>query len=153
MEKQIKRVASCLQWIYAAFWLLPVLLVLIGETGGDWVGCYADDMRASYWGETLAILLAALCVPVSLKLFAWMLVHQVDRASITKAIRLYFFWSVIRLAILALPLVAGLLVYYTMLSGKGVLCACIALTASLFCCPGEGRLRRELHIPQEEPAE
>lgn len=153
MEKQIKQVASCLQWIYAAFWLLPVLLVLIGENGGDWVGCYVDDVRAAYLGETVTILLTALCVPVSLKLFSWMLAKQVNQVSIAKAIRFYLCWSGIRLALLALPLVAGLLIYYTMLSGKGVLCACIALTASLFCLPSEERLRRELHIQKEESAE
>ena len=37
-----------------------------------------------------------------------------------------------------------------MLSSTGALCALIGLTASLFCLPGEGRLRKELHINQEE---
>ena len=37
-----------------------------------------------------------------------------------------------------------------MLSTTGLLCALIALTASLFCLPGEERLRRELHIEREE---
>lgn len=45
---------------------------------------------------------------------------------------------------------AGFLTYYGMLSTTGLLCALIALTASLFCLPGEERLRRELHIEREE---
>ena len=51
---------------------------------------------------------------------------------------------------LALPLMAGFLTYYGMLSTTGLLCALIALTASLYCLPGEERLRRELHIEREE---
>ena len=55
----------------------------------------------------------------------------------------------IRLVLLLLPLLAGFLTYYVMLSTTGLLCALIALTASLFCLPGEERLRRELHIERE----
>lgn len=43
-----------------------------------------------------------------------------------------------------------LFTYYIMLSSTGALCALIGLTASLFCLPGEGRLRKELHINKEE---
>ena len=55
-----------------------------------------------------------------------------------------------RLALLAIPVLAGFFTYYVMLSSTGVLCALIGLTASLFCLPGEGRLRKELHIDKEE---
>lgn len=114
------------------------------------MGAYADDVRTTYYAETLSILLAAACVPLSLKLFAWVLYRRIDRAGIARALQLYVFWSGIRLVLLALPLMAGFLTYYGMLSTTGLLCALIALTASLFCLPGEERLRRELHIEREE---
>ena len=60
------------------------------------------------------------------------------------------FFSGARLALLALPVLGGFLTYYMVLSNTGVLCALIALTASLFCLPGEERLRKELHINKEE---
>ena len=47
---------------------------------------------------------------------------------------------------LVILLTAGCVAYYLMLSNKSILCALIALTASLFCLPGEGRLRNELKI-------
>lgn len=150
MEEQIKRAASRIKTNFAYFWLLPILLVIFGETGGDWVGMYADDVRATYFAETLTILLAASCVPVSLKLFSWVLTKKIDTVTISQAIRLYVFWSGVRLAILAVPVLAGFFTYYMMLSNKGVLCALIAMTASLFCFPGEDRLRKELHINQEK---
>lgn len=150
MEEQIKCVASRLKVIFIVFWLLPVISIIAGETGGSWVGMYAADVRATYFAETLVILLAAICVPVSLKLFAWVLTRKIDQVALPEALRLYSLWSRVRLAILTLPVLAGFAVYYLMLSNKGVLCAFIALTASLFCLPGEGRLRKELHINKEE---
>ncbi|EJW91995.1 hypothetical protein, membrane [gut metagenome] len=65
------------------------------------------------------------------------------------ALRLYVRWYAVRLFLLALPVGFGFLSYYMLMSSKGVLCALIGLTASLFCLPGEERLRRELHIEKE----
>ena len=67
MEEQIKHVASRLKVIFISFWLLPVIWIIVGETGGDWVGIYAADVRTTYFAETLSILLVAACVPVDRK--------------------------------------------------------------------------------------
>lgn len=152
MEEQIKHVVARLKSLFIGFWLLPVIFIVVGETGGGWVGMYAADVRATYFAETLTILLVAVCVPVSLKLFAWVLTRKIDMVSLPEALRLYSFWSKIRMLLLTLPMLVGFAIYYLMLSNKGVLCAFIALTASLFCLPGEGRLRKELHINKEEEA-
>lgn len=69
MEEKIKRAASRVKMSFVYFWLLPVFLVIFGETGGAWVGLYAGDVRAAYFAETITILLTALSVPASLKLF------------------------------------------------------------------------------------
>ena len=150
MEEQIKQASARTRTTFGYFWLLPILLVILGETGGDWVGMYADDVRATFFAETIAILLAAICIPVSLKLFSWVLVKKIDIVAISEALRLYVLWSGARLAILALPVLAGFLTYYMTLSNKGLLCALIGLTASLLCLPSEERLRKELHINKEK---
>lgn len=149
MEEQIKKTAARVRSAFAYFWILPILLVILGETGGDWVGIYADDVRVTYLAETISILLVAIDVPVSLKLFSWMLVRKIDTVSLPDALRLYLLWSSVRLILLAIPVLAGFFTYYMMLSNKGMLCALIALTASLFCLPSEERMRRELHIHRE----
>lgn len=69
MEEQIKKTAVRVRTTFAYFWILPILLVLLGEYGGGWVGMYAGNVRATYMAETMTILLTASCVPVSLKLF------------------------------------------------------------------------------------
>ncbi|WP_291529798.1 hypothetical protein [Bacteroides sp. UBA939] len=150
MEEQLKRIAFHLKVLFVVFWLLPAILIVIGEIGGDWVGQYADNVRATYFAETLSILLTAICVPVSLKLFAWVLARKIDYAGFSQALRLYSIWSKVRIALLALPVLAGITVYYLMMSSTGALCACIALVASLFCLPGEERMRKELQINKKE---
>lgn len=149
MEEKIKRVASRTKMLFVCFWVLPVFLVIFGELGGEWVGAYAGDVRAAYFAESVTILLTALLVPVSLKLFSWVLDRRIDVATLPDALRLYALWSGVRLALLAVPVLAGFLTYYVMMSNQGALCALIALTASLFCLPGENRLRKELHINKE----
>lgn len=150
MEEQIKKAAARVRTTFACFWMLPILLVLLGENGDGWVGMYAGDVRTTYMAETITILLAASCVPVSLKLFSWVLIRKIDAVTLPEALRLYALWSGVRLALLAIPVLAGFSTYYIMLSSTGVLCALIGLTASLFCLPGEERLRKELHINKEE---
>ena len=132
MEEQIKKTAARVRTTFAYFWMLPILLVLLGETGGGLVGMYAGDVRTTYMAETVTILLAASCVPIALKLFSWVLIRKIDVVTLPEALRLYALWSGV------------------MLSSTGALCALIGLTASLFCLPGEGRLRKELHINKEE---
>ncbi len=133
--------------MYAFFWLLSVLLVVIGETGNErWVGIYAGEEQIVYWAESLVILLTAVNVPLSLKLFSMVLLKKIDLLKISQALRLYRIWYGVRLCMLAVPMISGFIVYYMMLSNKGVLCALIALTASLFCVPGEKRTRSELRI-------
>ena len=66
MEEQIKKTAARVRTTFAYFWMLPILLVLLGETGGGWVGMYAGDVRATYMAETVTILLAASCVPIAM---------------------------------------------------------------------------------------
>ena len=149
MEERIKRIVMYLKALYAFCWAVPLLVGIATEMDIPWVGAFAGDVRAAYGVETLVILLTVLCVPLALKLFAWVLYRRIDCASIARALQLYVFWSGMRLVLLALPLMAGFLTYYAMLSTTGLLCALIALTASLFCFPGEERLRRELHIERE----
>ena len=93
MEEQIKKTAARVRTTFAYFWMLPILLVLLGETGGEWVGMYAGDVRVTYMAETVTILLAASCVPIALKLFSWVLIRKIDVVTLPEALRLYALWS------------------------------------------------------------
>lgn len=150
MEEQIQKTLKKLRIGYIIFWAIPFVIVIGCEYGINWVGIYADNFRVSYLTETIGILLTASCVPLSLKLFSRVLVKKIDVVSFPEALRLYLKWSSVRLCILELAILVNIFTYYLTLSNTGLLCAFIALTASLFCVPGEKRLREELHINKED---
>lgn len=150
MEEQIKKTLIHTKITFICFWLLPIFAVIFGEAADAWIGAYVNDVRATYFSEAIAILLTTLCVPSSLKLFSWILIRKIDHVGISRALQLYTIWNIIRLGLLVLPLFAGFFSYYMALSNSGLLCALIALTASLFCFPTEERLRNELNINKKE---
>uniref|UniRef100_UPI0035A08B1D hypothetical protein n=1 Tax=Prevotella heparinolytica TaxID=28113 RepID=UPI0035A08B1D len=135
MEKEIKKTTAHVKVAFACFWMISILLVISGEMGSSWVGLYVENISATYMAETITILLTASCVPISLKLFSWVLTRKIDIAALPKALRLYALWSDIRLILLSLPVLTGFFTYYMMLSTTGVLCGMIGLSASLFCLP------------------
>ena len=140
MEEQIKRAVRNLNISYIFFWVLPAFLLGAGEFELLPVGSLADNAQAVYYFETLGILLTALCIPLSLKLFSLVLKKKIDQMTITLALKCYVQWSIVRLGILEVAIVTNLLCYYLTLSTTGNLCMLIGLTASLFCLPGEIRL-------------
>ena len=140
MEEQIKRAVRNLNISYVFFWVLPAFLLGAGEFELFPVGGLVDNAPAIYYFETVGILLTALCVPLSLKLYSLVLKKKIDHMTITLALKRYVQWNI----------VVNLLCYYLTLSSTGNLCMLIGLTASLFCLPSEKRLRNELHIAKEE---
>lgn len=150
MENKIKQTALRVKTVFVAYWLAIFLIILCGECDNVWTGIYASNARAVYLVETVTILLTAICVPVSLKFFAWFLKNKISELSISKALDFYFYSYLTRMILLFLPVLAGLLTFYLTFSNKGVLCVLLTLTATLFCLPGEERLRRDLQIDKEE---
>ena len=140
MEEQIKRAVRNLNISYVFFWVLPAFLLGAGEFDLLPVGALVDNVQATYYFETIGILLTALCVPLALKLFSLVLKKKIDYMTIPLALKRYVQWSMVRL---------GLLEAAIILSNTGNLCMLIGLTASLFCLPSEKRLRNELHINKE----
>ena len=149
MEEQIKRIVKSQKVQYISFWIIPLLLVLLGEAGVLPVGIKADNVRAVYVFETVGILMSAVCIPLSLKLFSFVLTKKIDQLTFPVALSRYMLWGAVRLALLEFVVVFNLAGYYFTLSSTGALCALIGLTASFFCLPGEKRLRAELHIDKE----
>ena len=150
MEEQIKHIAKSQRIVYVIFWAVAILLVVGGETELLPVGLFADDARTSYYLETIGILLTAINIPFSMKLFSLVLTRKIDNLTFPVALSRYAVWSHIRLGLLAIVVVYNLLCYYMTLNSTGALCALCALPASFFCLPSEKRLRNELHINKEE---
>lgn len=150
MEKKIRQLLRCLQLEYALMWALPLLLVLLYETGVMAEGAYAGDARMDYVLQTVGILLAVGLIPLSLRLFSLSLVKHVKQLSLPDALKSYRRWSEVRTGMLLVPVLVNLSFYYLTLNNTGVLCAMMALIASLFCIPTRKRMLDELDLVKEE---
>ena len=73
MEEQIKRAVRNLNISYVFFWVLPAFLLGAGEFELFPVGGLVDNASATYYFETVGILLTALCVPLLSNYLAWCL--------------------------------------------------------------------------------
>lgn len=145
-----KKIAQKLKMQYCLFWIFPILLGVAYETDFLPVGLYADDPQMMYIWETTGILITIVCVPLALKLFSVVLKKKIDEVHLTEALAKYTLWSSVRLAILEIAVLLNIIIYYLTLSNVGAFCALIALTASVFCLPGEKRMREELKVNEEE---
>lgn len=143
---EIKKTLDVLKKAFAAFWGLAIVIVVVHEIYDGETGLVADNVKIVYWMETVSILLTVINVPLALKLFALVLRKKIDQVPLVEALRLYKRWSLIRLLLLSIPVLAGLTTYYMCMSTTGLLCAAIGLTASLFCVPTEQRLKADLMI-------
>lgn len=146
MQEHIKRVTTILKTQYIIFWLIPIAVFLCFEADLLPTGIYVGDGAKQYVWETLGVLLAIVCVPLSLKLFSFVLRKKIDALTFPVALSKYCFWSGIRLSLLEVTVLFNLVIYFMTLNSIGGLCAMIGLTASLFCLPSEKRLREELNI-------
>ncbi len=150
MEEEIRQIARRLKMYYALLWILPFMVMVVFETGILPEGIWADNGSAMYVAETVGILLAMVCIPLSLRLFNLVLIKKIDLIPLADAMRLYKRWAGIRLLLLGGVVCVNLLIYYMTLNSTGGLAALIALTASLFCLPGEKKVGSDLHVTPGE---
>ena len=107
MQEQIRKTVIYLKALHLLCWLLPLLAGIWAEAGAPWTGLLAADTRLEYAVETAIILLTIACVPLALKLFAWVMVRQIDTADFRRALRLYARWNTVRALLLLLPALGG----------------------------------------------
>lgn len=150
MEKEIKQLLQWLQLEYVWVWVLPLVLVALYETGVMTEGAYAGDVRMDYILQTVGILLAVGLIPLSLRLFSLSLVKHVKQLTLPEALKSYRRWSEVRIGMLLVPVLVNLSFYYLTLNNTGILCAMMALIASLFCIPTRKRMLDELDLVKSE---
>ena len=150
MEKKIKQLLQWLQLEYVLVWALPLVLVALYETGVMTEGAYAGDVRTDYILQAVGILLAVGLIPLSLRLFSLSLVKHVKQLALPEALKSYRRWSEVRIGMLLVPVLVNLSFYYLTMNTTGVMCAMMALIASLFCVPTHKRMLDELDLVEDE---
>ncbi|WP_321426524.1 hypothetical protein [uncultured Bacteroides sp.] len=146
MDIQIKAVTRTMQIQYAFYITIAILLVGLYQSDLILEGTYAGDFGMQYILETIGILTTIALVPLSLKIFSVKLNKKIKMAGFENALKLYRQWSSVRLMIIAFITYLNIMIYYMTLNSIGGLCALIGLTASIFCLPGERKLREELNL-------
>ncbi|MCD7926496.1 MAG: hypothetical protein LUI85_18195 [Bacteroides sp.] len=150
MEKKIKQLLQWLQLEYVLVWVLPLVLVALYETGVMTEGVYAGDVRMDYILQTVGILLVVGLIPLSLRLFSLSLVKHVKQLTLPEALKSYRRWSEVRIGMLLVPVLVNLSFYYLTMNTTGIMCAMMALIASLFCIPTRKRMLDELDLVKDE---
>jgi hypothetical protein len=145
MDKKIKAVTRIMQTQYGFYIGIAILLVVLYQSDIILEGAYAANFGMQYILETIGILTTIALVPLSLKLFSVKLA-KIKESGAEESLQLYQQWSTVRLMIIALVTYLNILIYYMTLNSIGGLCALIGLTASVFCLPGEKKIREELNL-------
>ena len=151
MEEKMNRLLNYLKCEYIIFWVLVIATVLLYESDILPQGGLVDNPRTAYMIEVLGVLLTVGLIPFSLRLFSLSLVRYVKQSALKDAMVSYRRWNEIRLALLLVPALVNLSVYYWTLETTGLLCAAMVMIASLFCVPGMRRMKTELNLESEEP--
>ncbi len=138
-EKEVNRRLNLLAWCLVG---LAVLLLLLGETEVLPLGL----LPTNYALQIVECLVMLVCVPLALKLMAFRAV----RKGLAAQPRLYLRLSVLRLALLALPMIVGVALYFLMLDTSMLYCALISALAFIYIWPSANRQRAELEEHNEE---
>lgn len=122
---------------------LALLMVVLYE-GGWWeAGSDSEYGTTEYVWEMAGVLLMIGLVPMALKLLSLKWVRRQISCDRPEWQRSYRRWSEVRLALLAVPLLWNLSVYYQLMNSTSSGCAVIAGIALLFCWPSVARMEQE----------
>ncbi len=137
MNKRLNALTACVAFLAAA-------LLFLGERNVIPTGIIPQN----YVLQIIECLLTLGCVPLALKFMTFTLV----RANVTSSPRRYYPCAVLRILMLAVPLLLGIVLYYVMLDASMFYCALIAALAFLYVWPTKGRLRNETgETDKQEP--
>ncbi len=135
---------------FAALWIFMAGLIALFECDVLPVGIWMEGDLGFYYQQSLGILLALVLIPASLKFFHVRL-QKIKHLPWQESVRKYQLLSWARLGALLIPAVFNLLLYYFSLNTAPAFVALITMMATLFCLPGERRMRNELEIEDETP--
>lgn len=140
-------ITTILRFTFISQLLTSAIIAFLGEIGWLPTGLLDDGGKQSYLLSMIGVALTIVGLPIALKLLHFSAV----RSQVKNNVRLYFKWSVVRLAILYVPLAYNILMYYFL--GFNVTCGYLALmtlVGYLFVWPSRGRMESECEMVYEE---
>lgn len=150
MEKEMTRLLNYLKVEYFLLWILCAATVLLYEMDILPQGIFVDDPRADYILQVVGILLTVGLIPVSLRLFSLSLTKYIKQLNLMDALKSYRRWNEVRIALLLVPALINLSIYYWTMNTTGLLCVGMVLIASMFYIPGRERMLNELDLQDKQ---
>lgn len=132
------------------FWFVIAVSVVLGELDVIPNGWVEPHSMEEFQLEIVSIGLTIVGIPVAIRLFTLNTTKVLRRMNYDEALKSYHVWSVVRMSILCLASVFGIVVYYLAVSVNGVLCALVALCASVYCWPSQKKISTYLESVNNE---
>lgn len=113
---------------------------LVGKIGGQML----------YGVEVFMFFLTGICILLALKFLDSSWVYRVAEVKKVETASAYFFVYIIRLALLALPMLSGIIFYYALLENWGLYYALAGFVSSFFCLPSAEGVEIELSMKETD---
>lgn len=146
MKKNIEKALLRLKLTYAFLWTACISLTALYETECLPTGTLTDDARTEYAAQSAGILLTVTLIPLALRIFNLPFTRRISKKTLNETLKSYCRWNDVRIALLLTAALINLSTYYATFNTTGLLCAAMALIASLFCVPGKNRMMYELQL-------
>lgn len=146
--EDLKSVSLKLKTLFSLLVILPVLYIGLSEYGVIHIVFSISSPAVQYNYEIGCILATLAVVPASLKMFRKLFDKKVEgEVSLVKALKRYFWLSVIRLLALFVVAMYNVVLYYSVENSNiGILCFFICIVAYMFCIPSKSRIEQDLHL-------
>ena len=138
-----KRILLLLFW---AIWLLVGLIVLAFESDFIPEGGGVGKTVTEYFLSVAFELATLIIIPLALSMFKWKWIANDIRVRNEKALK---FWSIIRMAVLAVPLIACLVLYYVFMSPAFCYLAIVLGLCLFMVYPSSYRCAKELQSSRD----
>lgn len=144
MQRFIKQVLRWLIIEFAAAWILVILTFIAGELNLIPNGAFhaVGGSQTEYYLNLISVVLVIVCIYLAMQLFSLNTRRSLKRMNHDEALRTYHVWSIVRLALLLVAAIYGITIYFLLMESTGILCACMAMVATLACVPSEDKLNK-----------
>lgn len=119
--------------LFAFVWVVACVVALLSELAILPVAYIRQDPAGQYATQMIGIVLALACIYVSLKWYKFSFIQR--RLTDDSDARQYQRLGLVRVLIIAVPVLYNIVMYYATLNGQLSFCFLISMLASVFCWP------------------
>lgn len=119
--------------LFAFVWVVACVVAVLSELSILPVAYIRQDPAGQYATQMIGIVLALACIYISLKWYKFAFIQR--RLTDDTDARQYQRLGLVRVLIIAVPVIYNIVMYYATLNGQLSFCFLISMLASVFCWP------------------